>query len=85
MLLNFEKKMKLKQGDIMTRVKGTLQPQCAKANKMSTQGTHFLYQKVYDEHGKVLKLATVQDYYRHVGYVSKPHQMTNSYFTSRWS
>jgi len=50
---------------------------------MSTQqGTHFLYQKVYDEHGKVLKPATVQDYYRHVGYVSKPDQMTNSYFTT---
>jgi len=49
------------------------------------QGTHFLYQKVYDKHGKVLKPAIVQDYYRHVGYVGKSNQMTNSYFTSRWS
>jgi len=38
---------------------------------MSTQqGTQFLYHKVYDEHGKVLKPAVVQDYNRHVGYVS---------------
>jgi len=52
---------------------------------MSTQqATHFLYQ-VYDEHGKVLKPAIVQDHNRHVEYVSKSDQMTNSYFTSRWS
>ena len=32
-----------------------------------------------NEHGKAVKLAIIQDYYRHMGYVDKYDHMMNSY------
>jgi len=36
-----------------------------------------------DEHGKAIKLATIQDYNRHMGYVDKSDLMVNTYSISR--
>jgi hypothetical protein len=36
-----------------------------------------------DEHGKVMKMAVIQDYNRHMGYMGKSDHMTNSYSSSR--
>jgi hypothetical protein len=38
-----------------------------------------------DGHGEAVKLAIIQDYSRHTGYVGKSDHVMNSYVINRWT
>jgi hypothetical protein len=83
------KTLKLKRGDIYTRVKGNLTATIWKdkgevriltnMHKPSVKG------KFCDKHGKPQKPAIVEDYSQHMDYVKRGKRMTNNYSVSRRS
>jgi len=79
--------MKLKRGDLKTKVKGswTAIVRKDKQNVNALKNLHSppLEGNFCDEHGKAMKPAIIQDCNRHTGYVDKSDCMTNSYFISR--
>jgi hypothetical protein len=83
----FGRKLKLKQSDIKTRVKGDLRAVVWKdkqnVNILTDMHHHPAEGNFCDEYGNALKPAIVQDYNRHMGYVDKSDRMTNSYSISR--
>jgi hypothetical protein len=84
---DFGAKLRLKQGDLKTRVRGDLTSivQKDKQNvKMLTNMHHSPAEGNFcDEHGNALRPAIVQDYNGHEGYVDKSDRMTNSNSISR--
>jgi hypothetical protein len=77
---DFGKKLKLKWGDIKTRVKGNLTSIVWKdkrdVNKLMNMPHPPAEGNFCDEHGNALKPATVQDYNRHTGYVDSSDCLT---------
>jgi hypothetical protein len=84
---DFGRKLRLKQGDIKTRVKGDLTTTVWKDKRNVKMLTNMHRPPVEgnfcNEYGNAMKPATVQDYNRHMGYVDKSDHMTNSYSISR--
>ena len=79
--------MKLKRGDIKTKVKGNLTAVVWKdrqsVNVLKNLHSPPLEGNFCDEHGKAMKPAIIQDCNRHMGYVDKSDCMTNSYSISK--
>jgi hypothetical protein len=79
--------MKMKKGDLMTEVKGTLTAIVWKDRRNVIILTNMLSSPLEgnfcDENGKAMKLAIVQDCNRHMGYVDKSDRMMNSYSVRR--
>jgi hypothetical protein len=84
---DFGTKLRPKQGDLKTRVRGNLTSMVWKdkrnVNMLTNVHRSLAEGNFCDKHGNALKPAIVQDYKRHVGYVEKSDRMTNSYSISR--
>ena len=82
-------KMIMKRGDLKTKVKGDLTAIVWKVeqNVRILANLHSLPSEgnFYDERGKAVKPALIQDYNRHMGYADKFDHMMNSYSSSRWT
>jgi hypothetical protein len=80
-------KMNMKRGDLKTKVKGDLTSIVWKVEQnvriLTNMHSPPLEGNFCDEHGKTMKLAIIQDYNRHMGYVDKSDHMTYSYSSSR--
>jgi hypothetical protein len=79
--------MKLKRGDLKTKVKGSWTVIVCKdkqnVNALKNMHSPPLEGNFCDEHGKAMKPAIIQDSNRHMGYVDKNDCMTDSYSISR--
>ena len=75
--------MKLKKGELKTKVKGNMTATVWKdkrnVNILMNMDCPPLGGNFCDEHGKAMNLVIIQDYSRHMGYVDKSDHMTNSY------
>jgi hypothetical protein len=83
----FRKTMKLRWGDIRTRVRSNLTAMIWKdkrhVNMLMNMNHPPAEGNFCDKHGNVLKPAIIQDYNRHMGYIDKSDSMTNIYTISR--
>jgi hypothetical protein len=86
---DFGTKLRLKQGDLKTRVRGDLTSIVRKNKRNVNMLTNMHHSSAEgnfcDEHGNALKPAIVQDYNRHMGYVDMSDRMMNSYSISRYT
>jgi hypothetical protein len=84
---DFGRKLRLKRGDIKTKVKGDLTAVIWKdkrnVNILTNMHRPPAEGNLCDEYGNTLKPAIVQDYNRQMGYVDKSDHMTNRYSISR--
>jgi hypothetical protein len=84
---DFERKFRLKWGDLKTRVRGDLTTIVWKdkrnINMLTNMHRPLAEGNFCDEHGNAMKLAIVQDYNRHMGYIDKSDRMMSSYSISR--
>jgi hypothetical protein len=84
---DFGRKLRLKWGDLKTRVRGDLTAIVWKdkrnLNRLTNKHRPPGEGNFSDEHGNALKPAILQDYNRHMGYVDKGDHMMNSYSISR--
>jgi hypothetical protein len=78
---DFGTKLRLKRGDLKTRVRGDFAAIVWKdkqnVNMLTNMHRSPAKGNFRDEYGNALKPATVQDYNRHMGYVDKSNRMTN--------
>jgi hypothetical protein len=84
---DFGTKLRLKRGDLKTRVTGDLISIAWKDKRNVNMLTDIHCSPAEgnfcDEHGNALKPAILQDYNRNMGYIDKSDRMTNSYSISR--
>jgi len=80
----FRKAVKLKRGDIRTRVRCKLTAMIWNVNLLNRHHPHPPAEGNFcHDHGNALKPAIRQDYNEHVGYVNKSDRMMNTYSISR--
>jgi hypothetical protein len=84
---DFGKKLRLKLGDIMPRVRDDLRVTVWKDKQNINMLTNMHHPPAEgnfcDEHGNTLKAAIIQGYNRHMGHVDKTDHITNCYPISR--
>jgi hypothetical protein len=86
MTRDFGTELRLKRGDLKTRVRDDLTPTVRKDKRNMNMLTNMYCSPAegnFCEHENTLKPAIVQDYNRHMGYVDKSDCIMNSYSISR--
>jgi len=86
---NFGHKVNMKRGDLNIKVKGNMTTRVwkdkQKVNTLTNIHSLSLEGNFYDEHGKAMKPAMIQNYNRHMRYVDKSDCVINTYSISRWT